>query len=321
MASTMWGVHGSGKGGHDKENCLDHNRQSVSEAWQQSERCPSEEGLSEPSDWCEEAREPSMTGVGPAPLSKAQRSILDHNFVSVSDGRKYGPGVKAGWLYCCLCDKKCNRFEIMLGHLASVMHQERVAAAPRSDASLVQSAPQKISGHLPKFLSKRGETFFCTLCQCGPMAKISLGHHLTGQRHRKQCDRDQLASSLEMLQTLKESAGSSAASVGGIGSKKKKKAPSQQGTGEPLVILSMKTLQTLVGKRRLTEEAFEAPALQQTTSVNSQQPGGGKKRRVDGQNMSLPDSVVEKGEGYYCKLCDAKPQNERDMWAHLRGNK
>ncbi|KAF4759139.1 hypothetical protein FOZ63_027672, partial [Perkinsus olseni] len=344
MTSTMWGIHGRGKGGHDKENSLAHNRQSVSDAWKQSEQ-GSEKGLCEPSDWCEEAREPSLSDVGPAPLSKPQRSILDHNFVSVSDGWEYGPGVKAGWLYCRLCDKKCDRFEIMLGHLASLRHQERVAAVPRSvipleakasgqrahhrlwtledleagepvltDASLVQPAPQKISGNLPKFLSKRGETFFCALCQCGPMAKISLGDHLTGQKHRKQCDRDQLASSLEMLQTLRKSAGSSAAS------KSKKKTPSQLSTREPLVVLSMKSLQTLFGKRRLLEDVFEAPALQLTNS-NFQQPGGGKKRRVDGQKVSLPDSVIEKGEGYYCKLCDARPQNERDMWAHLRGNK
>lgn len=42
-------------------------------------------------------------------------------------------GVRAGWLYCRLCDKKCDKYEIMLGHLASAKHKGAMATLPPTD--------------------------------------------------------------------------------------------------------------------------------------------------------------------------------------------
>ncbi|EER12971.1 hypothetical protein Pmar_PMAR019498 [Perkinsus marinus ATCC 50983] len=104
---------------------------------------------------------------------------------------------------------------------------------------------------------------------------------------------------------------------------------SQQSTKveEPLVIIPLRALEGLVKKRRLSEVGgrdqffnhvyplvWQGPAEEGWESTAAAK----KIRRVEVPYAALPESVVRRGDGYYCQLCNAKLF---DVWAHVQGSK
>ncbi|KAF4675945.1 hypothetical protein FOL47_007012 [Perkinsus chesapeaki] len=139
-----------------------------------------------------------------AGLSKDQRVFLAANCILTTDGKRHRD-VAAGWLYCELCDKKCNRYEIMLGHVASHGHRAKLAAF----SNKVGAGCSKSDGGLPWFIIRSHKGFICTLCGTGYMTAWSLGDHLTSLKHKKVCDRQQLEDTLGVLRTMGRSVATS----------------------------------------------------------------------------------------------------------------